>query len=106
MGAGDVKLMAAIGAWVGPWLALVCFAVGALIGGVVAALMIYCTRRAMHALTNMQTIIAKVKRLDTVFSEFGGAKTFGDTSQLLPYGVPLTAGTLLVMLGGYFGHWL
>jgi Flp pilus assembly protein protease CpaA len=36
MGAGDVKLMAAIGAWLGPWLTLLSFAAGGLIGGVVA----------------------------------------------------------------------
>ena len=106
MGAGDVKLMAAIGAWLGPWLTLLSFAVGAIIGGVVAVVMIFSTGRAVHAYTNMQTIMSKFRRADRVFSEYGGAKTFGSSSQLLPYGVPLTAGTIGVLLTYYFGGWL
>lgn len=106
MGAGDVKLMAAIGCWLGPWLTLLSFAVGALIGGIVAVVMIYTSGRTVQALTNMQTIFTKLRRLDTAFGEFGGARTFGNTSQLLPYGVPLTAGTLVVLLTYYLGGWL
>lgn len=106
MGAGDVKLMAAIGVWLGPWLTLVCFAVGAIVGGVVGLIMILSTGRAMHAYLNLQTIFAKMRRVETAFSEVGGAKSFGNTSQLLPYGVPLTAGTIGVLLTYYFGGWL
>ncbi|TWT45959.1 Type IV leader peptidase family protein [Phycisphaerae bacterium RAS1] len=106
MGAGDVKLMAAIGAWLGPWLTLISFAAGAIIGGIAAVVMIVSTNRAVHALANLQTIMTKMKRLDTAFGEFGGAKTFGNTSQLLPYGVPLTAGTIAVLLTYYCGGWL
>lgn len=106
MGAGDVKLMSAIGAWLGPWLTLVSFSVGAVFGGVAAVVMILCTGRAAYALVNMQTIMTKMKRLDTAFSTFGGARTFGGTSQLLPYGVPLTAGTIAVLITGYVGGWL
>jgi prepilin peptidase CpaA len=106
MGAGDVKLMAAIGCWLGPWLTLLSFAAGALIGGLMAAVMIYSSGRTVHAITNMQVILTKMRRLDTAFGEYGGTKTFGDTSQLLPYGVPLTIGTLGVLLTYYFGGWL
>jgi prepilin peptidase CpaA len=106
MGAGDVKLMAAIGVWLGPWLTLLSFAVGAMIGGAVALVMILASGRAVHAYTNLQTIMSKFRRLDTAFGEYGGAKTFGNTSQLLPYGVPLTAGTIGVLLTYYFGGWL
>jgi len=106
MGAGDVKLMAAIGCWLGPWLTLLCFAAGAVIGGVAAVIMICTTGRVLHAYTNIQTIMTKMRRFDTAFGEYGGAKTFGDTSQLLPYGVPLTAGTILVLLTYYVGGWL
>ncbi len=106
MGAGDVKLMAAIGAWLGPWLTLESFMAGAVIGGVVAVIMIVSTGRTAHALVNMQTIATKMRRLDTAFSNYGGARTFGTTSQLLPYGVPLTAGTIGVLFTQYFGGWL
>lgn len=106
MGAGDVKLMAAIGCWLGPWLTLMSFAVGAVLGGLAAVVMIYSTGRTVHALTNMQTIFTKLRRWETAFGEFGGARTFGDTSQLLPYGVPLTAGTIRVLLTYFCGGWL
>lgn len=106
MGAGDVKLMAAIGCWLGPWLTLLSFAVGAIVGGVIAVLMILSTGRAVHAYTNIQTIVTKMRRFDTAFGEYGGARTFGHTSQLLPYGVPLTIGTIGVLLTYYVGGWL
>ena len=106
MGAGDVKLMAAIGAWLGPWLTLVSFAAGAVIGGVAAVLMIVSTGRTVHAMANAQTIMHKMRSVESAFSPEGGAKTFGDTSQLLPYGVPLTAGTIAVLLTYYCGGWL
>lgn len=106
MGAGDVKLMAAIGCWLGPWLTLLGFTAGGLLGGLVAVVMIYTSGRTVHALTNLQTILHKMRRLETAFGEYGGARTFGDTSQLLPYGVPLTAGTIGVLVTYYVGGWL
>lgn len=106
MGAGDVKLMAAIGAWLGPWLTVISFASGALIGGVAAIIMICSTHRVAHAMVNMHTIMLKMRSVQTAFGEYGGARTFGHTSQLLPYGVPLTAGTLAVLFTYYFGGWL
>lgn len=106
MGAGDVKLMAAIGVWFGPLMTVVAFALGAVIGGIVAIIMIVSSGRLQHAILNMQTIMAKVSSSQTVFSEYGGAKTFGDTSQLLPYGVPLTAGSIIILAGQCLGWWV
>lgn len=103
MGAGDVKLMAAIGVWVGPAMALYCFLVGAVIGGAVAVIMILSTGRFKLACANMSVILAKCSNRNAWFTEFGSAKSFGATSQLLPYGVPLTAGTLLVLAMRAFG---
>jgi len=101
MGAGDVKLMAAIGAWLGPWMTLKSFVVGAAFGGVVAVLMILCSGRARQALANCQVILAKLSNRQSAFSDYGSAKSFGSSSQLLPYGVPLTVGTLIVMSGQF-----
>lgn len=106
MGAGDVKLMAAIGCWLGPALTLWSFCVGAVLGGIAAVAMIVSTGRTVHALANIQTIRNKLRRWDTAFGEYGGARSFGATSQLLPYGVPLTFGTIGVLLTAYFGGWL
>ena len=35
MGAGDVKLMAGVGAWIGPWLIVGAFVSSALVGAVI-----------------------------------------------------------------------
>ncbi len=105
MGAGDVKLMAAIGVWLGPWLTLCSFLVGVVFGGLAAVAMILSTGRLRHACTNIGVIMAKCSNPATMFTEFGSAKSFGTTSQLLPYGVPLTAGTLVVLCGKILGWW-
>ncbi len=103
MGAGDVKLMAAIGVWVGPTLALYCFGVGAAIGGVVAMIMILSTGRFKLACANMSVIMAKCSNRQAWCPELVAANSFRATSQLLPSGVPLTAGTLLVLAVKAFG---
>lgn len=105
MGAGDVKLMAAIGVWLGPWLTFCSFALGAVLGGVAAMVMIASTGRIRLACANMGIILAKCSNRRTLFTEFGSAKSFGSTSQLLPYGVPLTAGTLIVLAARTWGGW-
>jgi prepilin peptidase CpaA len=103
MGAGDVKLMAAIGVWLGPLLTFYSFALGAIIGGITAVVMILSTGRLRMACVNIGVILTKVSTPHAVFSEVGSAKSFGMTSQLLPYGVPLTAGTLLILAAKMFG---
>ncbi len=97
MGAGDVKLMAAIGAWFGPWMALVAFCTGAVVGGVVGAGMIVWSGKTRDAMANLATISYKMTHRDVMFTDFGSAKGFGSTSQLLPYGVPLTIGSLAIL---------
>jgi len=105
MGAGDVKLMAAIGVWLGPLYTFYSFGLGALIGGLAGAVMIVSTGRLRMACANLGLILAKCSSRQTLFSDFGSAKSFGSTSQLLPYGVPLTAGTLLILAAKSFGWW-
>lgn len=105
MGAGDVKLMAAIGAWMGPAMTFYSFALGAVIGGIVATIMILSTGRLRMACANIGVILNKCSSRETAFSEYGSAKSFGTTSQLLPYGVPLTVGTLIVLATKMFGWW-
>lgn len=105
MGAGDVKLMAAIGVWIGPLLTLYSFGLGAIIGGVAAVVMIVSTGRLHMACANLGVIMAKCTSRQTLFTEFGSAKSFGITSQLLPYGVPLTVGTLIILSAKMFGWW-
>jgi prepilin peptidase CpaA len=103
MGAGDVKLMMAIGVWLGPWMTFLSFCAGAMVGGLIAAVMILSTGRLWQAYGNLAVIMDKCSHATTLFSEYGSTKSFGSSSQLLPYGVPLTIGTLLILFGGRLG---
>ncbi|NOT02395.1 MAG: prepilin peptidase [Phycisphaerales bacterium] len=104
MGAGDVKLMAAIGAWFGPQLTLMSFVLGALIGGVIGVIIILVGGKRQQALANFGTILHKCFGRGTAFSEFGSVRSFGTTTTLLPYGIPLTIGSLMV-LGARYLEW-
>lgn len=105
MGAGDVKLMAAIGAWFGPAMTMWSFVAGALMGGVIAVVMIVAARKLKHAGANLTTIMIKLSNPTLWFTEMGGTKSFGATSQLLPYGIPLTMGSITVLLGITLKWW-
>ncbi len=107
MGAGDVKLLAAIGVWFGPWMTFVAFAVGAVLGGIIAAAMIVFSGRVRTACANLGILMVKVQSRETAFGEFGSAQSLAaGGSQLLPYGVPLTLGALIVLAGQVFQWWV
>ena len=106
MGAGDVKLMAGIGVWLGPVLTLRAFCVGAILAGGIAVVMIVLGRRLWQAYFNMGLIMTKLKSFKTAFSEFGSVKVLQSTSQLLPYGVPLSIGALVVMFSQGANWWM
>jgi prepilin peptidase CpaA len=99
MGAGDVKLLAALGAWTGPYVLLMSFVVGVLVGGVMAMIMIFRSGRALHHVMQAQEIANEVMTIrDPVrLSELAAARK--PKMMLLPYGVPLTIGAV-----GYFAY--
>ncbi len=49
--------------------------------------------------------IAVARSICGWFTDFGGAKSFGESSQLLPYGIPLTMGSITVLTGLTLGWW-
>lgn len=106
VGAGDVKLLGAVGAWFGPWMTLVSGAVGGILGGVLAVLMIVASRRVASAWSNFGVITMKMCSRKTLFSEFGSSASFGSSAQMLPYGVPLAIGSLAVLAGRVLEWWM
>jgi prepilin peptidase CpaA len=106
MGAGDVKLMAAIGAWFGPWMTLVAFCVGAIIGGAMAVAIIVVRRRVPDAWLNLGLIMVKMRKLDTALGDFASVRSLGSSTILLPYGIPLSIGSVIVLMGQCFGWWV
>jgi len=85
---------------------LVSFTVGAGIGGVIAVIMILWRKRVFEAWTNMNLILMKIRSRETLFSDFGAAKSLGPNPQLLPYGIPLTIGSLIVLSGQVLDFWM
>ena len=106
MGAGDVKLLAAAGAWVGPWHILGAFVATGLVGGVMALAMIarsgaFARHRAQFGMIAGE--IATI-RSPSRLSEIAAARK--SRMLLLPYGIPLAFGSIAYfacagLLGGF-----
>jgi prepilin peptidase CpaA len=104
MGAGDVKLLAGMGVWMGPEMVLWTFVIGAMIGGVASLIMITAKHRWGGAIGNFQLAAIKCSSAKLAFSEVGAVKSLA-SKQLIPYGVPLTGGALIVMGLKFFAVW-
>lgn len=95
MGAGDVKLLAAIGAWLGPLGAVWTALYGAVAGGVMAVAVALARRYVGTAVRNLGTLlrswrIAGVRPVEGL--------TLGSASgPRLPYALPLAAGAILTL---------
>ena len=93
MGAGDVKLLAMVGVWLGPKLLLGATLLTLLAGGVLAVVLMLATRSSRQVLANVRCILttsligAQAGRLAPFDAPApGGAR--------LPYGLAIATGTL------------
>ncbi len=94
MGAGDVKLLAGVGAWFGPGLTLTSFIVGGIVGGMIALAMMVFRGDVLEHLGRMGRISREIitVRDPAKLSESAAARK--PNMMLLPYGIPLTIGTI------------
>lgn len=101
MGAGDVKLFAGLGAWMGPSITFGAFLASTLVGGVLAlALIAYRGLRARDwsvASKNWDRFLLVLSEFKTIhnpnhLAELAAARK--PTALLLPYGIPLAIGTV------------
>lgn len=95
MGAGDVKLMGAVGAIVGPrnWLAI--FILGALVGGVLAVVLLLVRGRLLRTLRNVGYLIWELVHLRPPYARHQEL----DISKglTLPHGASVALGALLFL---------
>jgi prepilin peptidase CpaA len=94
MGAGDVKLLAGIGAWVWSLTTLYAFCVSAIIGGVIAIGMVLWRRDWFHHYYQffaIATEIVEVRDPNTLSTIAAKRKS---SMLLLPYGIPIAIGTI------------
>ena len=95
MGAGDVKLLAGVGTWLGTYNTLWVFAATAIVGGIMAAWMIYRSgdwfkhyamgRQILHEWGTVK----KPSELSKI------ARERKPTMYLLPYGIPMAIGGII-----------
>jgi prepilin peptidase CpaA len=98
IGAGDVKLMAAVGAIVGPagWLAV--FVATALAGGVLALGLIVFKKRVRQTLWNSFFIVSEIAHLRAPYQRRSDLDVKDARSVNMPHGVAIAAGTAAVLL--------
>ncbi|GAC1469934.1 MAG: A24 family peptidase [Isosphaeraceae bacterium] len=94
MGAGDVKLFAGVGAWVGPSITLGAFVTAVEVGGVMALVMIAWSGRWAHHWAMFQTIVNEVLTIRSPGKLSTIAAARKPSMTLLPYGIPLTVGSI------------
>jgi prepilin peptidase CpaA len=105
MGAGDVKLMAAVGAWLGMPLTFYVFALSALASGAYAAVLILSSGNLRESWIELQVVVFRIM----AFGQYLGAdgrleaelKRSDRHQRLVPFGAMLAVG-LLVILGWCF----
>ena len=99
MGAGDVKLMAGIGAWLGATVTWNAFLVSTVVGGIMAICMVAYKGNWMKHYGNFLMILQEFKTVKNPAELSRIAAERKPNMFLLPYGIPICVGSL-----GYFAY--
>jgi prepilin peptidase CpaA len=94
MGAGDVKLLAGVGAWVGATTTFYAFCVSAVIGGVIALGMVLWRRSWRHHKDQLITIVNEMVTIGNPTELATIAAARKSSMLLLPYGIPIAIGSI------------
>jgi prepilin peptidase CpaA len=94
MGAGDVKLLAGIGAWVWGTATLYAFAVSAIVGGVIAVLMVVVRKGWFKHQSQFWVICNEILTVKDPEKLAAIAAERKPSMMLLPYGIPIAIGTI------------
>jgi prepilin peptidase CpaA len=98
MGAGDVKLLAGVGAWVGATATFYAFCVSAVFGGVIAVGMILYRRKWGHHTAQLFEIVNEILAVRDPNKLSALAAERKKTMLLLPYGIPIALGTIVYFI--------
>ncbi len=94
MGAGDVKLLAGVGAWVYCTTTVYAFGVSAAVGAVLAIAMVAWRRGWRKHSIQFQTILNEIMTIRNPEVLAGIAAERKSSMLLLPYGIPIAIGTI------------
>jgi prepilin peptidase CpaA len=94
MGAGDVKLLAGIGAWVWGTATLYAFAISAIVGGVIAVLMVVVRKSWFKHQSQFWMIANEILTVKDPEKLAAIAAERKPSMMLLPYGIPIAIGSI------------
>ena len=94
MGAGDVKLLAGVGAWVGATATLYAFCVSAIFGGIIAVAMVLLGGNWCHHFRQFWTILNEIREVRDPNKLSAIAAERKSSMMLLPYGIPIAMGSI------------
>jgi prepilin peptidase CpaA len=94
MGAGDVKLLAGVGAWVGATTTFYAFCVSAVVGGVIAIAMVLLRKAWRKHQDQFMTIVNEVLTIGAPAELAAIAAKRKSSMLLLPYGIPIAIGSI------------
>src|SRR5262245_33318863 len=94
MGAGDVKLLAGVGAWVWSTTTLYAFVVSTMVGAVIAILMVLYRRKWLKHQAQFWMICTEILTVKDPEKLAAIAAERKPTMMLLPYGIPIAIGTI------------
>jgi prepilin peptidase CpaA len=94
MGAGDVKLLAGVGAWVWSTDTLYAFAVSTIVGGIIAVLMVVLRRKWSQHQSQFWMICNEIVTVKDPEKLAAIAAERKPTMMLLPYGIPIAIGSI------------
>lgn len=105
MGAGDVKLLAGVGAWVHGRHTFYAFCLSAVVGAVIAVGMMVYRRALKKHLSQIWMIVGEITTIQNPTELATIAAERKSSMLLLPYGIPIAIGTIayFVWMGMLFG---
>lgn len=114
MGAGDVKLMAAVGSLLGWKLTVYSTLLTAIVGGIIVIGYTFYKGQFFNMLRNIEILVYKailyivynVTRKDSVMVKYLSlnAEIINSEKTYIPYGVAIAIGTLIVLIGNHLGY--
>jgi len=97
LGGGDVKLLAGVGAWLGPSAGVAVFAVQCVIGLGLVLFQAMTQRRTILLFRNTALLAATISQQGLAPVRDGGAGSFSTIDRPLPYAVPVALATCVVI---------
>jgi len=94
MGAGDVKLMGAVGAVIGPWNWLGVFVLTGLLGGVIGLALAFSRGRVLTTLLNVGYIMKELACLRAPYLKREDLDVANPDALRLPHGAVITLGAI------------